>query len=43
MMALSTQQRELSADTETRVAALTELIATAISNRPPQRPLNGRR
>jgi PAS domain S-box-containing protein len=32
MMALSTEQRELRADTEARLAAFTELIATAISN-----------
>jgi PAS domain S-box-containing protein len=32
MMALSTAQQELPADTEARLAAFTELIATAISN-----------
>jgi PAS domain S-box-containing protein len=32
MMALSTEQRELPADTEARLAAFTELIATAIAN-----------
>jgi PAS domain S-box-containing protein len=32
MMALSTEQKELPADTEARLAAFTELIATAISN-----------
>jgi PAS domain S-box-containing protein len=32
MMALSTEQRELPADTEARLACFTELIATAIAN-----------
>ena len=32
MMALSTEEKPLPADTETRLAAFTELIATAISN-----------
>jgi PAS domain S-box-containing protein len=32
MMALSTERQELPGDTETRLAAFTELIATAISN-----------
>ncbi len=32
MMALSTERRELPADTEVRLAAFTELIATAIAN-----------
>ncbi len=32
MMALSTERKELPADTEARLAAFTELIATAISN-----------
>jgi PAS domain S-box-containing protein len=32
MMALSTEERELPADTEARLGAFTELIATAISN-----------
>jgi PAS domain S-box-containing protein len=32
MMALSTEQRELPADTEARLAGFTELIATAIAN-----------
>jgi PAS domain S-box-containing protein len=32
MMALSTERRELPADTEARLAAFTELIATAIAN-----------